>query len=314
MIKDRIEKLRQRKPVSSAHLQTLLVPIDLTPASDRVLGRLARLPLAQTALVTLVHVVPGGMHAREQRSAERDASHALSDEARHLAKSLPKSIGIKTVVRVGAAAREITELARAQAADMVIMGRGGGRTLRDTFLGSTAERVMRLGRLPVLAVRLAPRAAYRRPAAAVELDESAPRVFSWLLQLLPPPRPRVEVMHAFSSPYEALVYSSLTEDAVHERRAELRQAASGKLGRVLSTALADAGTPVTDAPWRPHVRYGSPRMVVTKAVKQANIDLLALGTHGYSGLAHLFLGSVAGDLLREVGCDVLVVPPGAEST
>lgn len=33
-----------------------------------------------------------------------------------------------------------------------------------------------------------------------------------------------------------------------------------------------------------------------------------LGTHGYSGVAHVLLGTVAGDVLREVACDVLVVP------
>jgi nucleotide-binding universal stress UspA family protein len=49
--------------------------------------------------------------------------------------------------------------------------------------------------------------------------------------------------------------------------------------------------------------------VVEKAVKKANTDLLVLGTRSNSGSAFVFLGTVAGDLLREVNCDVLVVPP-----
>ncbi|NOJ93638.1 universal stress protein [Corallococcus coralloides] len=294
---------------AAAILRSLLVPIDLTPASDRVIGRLARLPLAEGALVTLVHVVPGGFVPRDQHDAERDAMQALQVEARHLTASLPAATRLQSVVKVGGAAHEITELARAQAADLIVMGRGGGRALRDMFLGSTAERVMRTAKRPVLAVRLPPRAAYHRPAMAIDLDESASRVFSWLLRLLPPPRPQVEAIHAFESPYEGLVYRSLSEDEAEERRAELRRAASVKLGGLLTTALADARVPAKDAPWRVHVRHGAPRRVVTKAVKQGDADLLALGTHGYSGLAHAFLGSVAGDLLRDVGCDVLVVPP-----
>lgn len=291
------------------HLHSLLVPIDLTPVSDRVIGRLARLPLGESALVTLLHVVPGSLAPREQRDAERDAKQSLAEEARHLTASLPKSVRVQAVVKVGGAAREITELAQTQAADLIVMGRGGGRALRDTFLGSTAERVMRTAKLPVLAVRLAPRTAYRRPAMAIDLDVSASRVLSWLLWMLPPPRPRVEIVHALLSPYESLAYSSLADDQVEERRAELRQAASLKLVELLTKALADGGVSAKDAPWKLHVRHGSPRIVVTKAVKQGNADLLALGTHGYSGLAHVFLGSVAGDLLRDVGCDVLVVPP-----
>lgn len=297
-----------------AGLQSLLVAVDLTPASDRVLGRVVRLPLAADATITLVHVVPGSLEPREQRDAEGDARQLLTEEVLHLGASLPKSIRIESVVKSGAAARKITELARARTADLIVLGRGGGRLLRDMFLGSTAERVMRTAQLPVLAVRLAPRAPYRRPAMAVDLDDSASRAFLWLLRMVPPPRPSVEVVHALSSPYESQVYPSLSDDQVEERRTGLRQRASLKLGGLLTTALARGEIDALEAPWRAHVRLGSPRMLVPEVVKRGNVDLLALGTHGYSGLAHAFMGSVAGDLLRDVGCDVLVVPPGSEST
>jgi nucleotide-binding universal stress UspA family protein len=63
--------------------------------------------------------------------------------------------------------------------------------------------------------------------------------------------------------------------------------------------------------WKLLVRCGSPRLVIKKAVKKADTDLLVLGTRGFTGVAHLFLGTVAGDVLRDVACDVLVVPPRA---
>jgi nucleotide-binding universal stress UspA family protein len=53
--------------------------------------------------------------------------------------------------------------------------------------------------------------------------------------------------------------------------------------------------------------------VIKRAIKKADTDLLVLGTHGYSGLAHVFLGTVAGDVLREVTCDVLIVPGQARA-
>ena len=49
--------------------------------------------------------------------------------------------------------------------------------------------------------------------------------------------------------------------------------------------------------------------MVEKAVKKADTDLLLLGTHGYSGMAYVLLGTVAGDMLRAAKCDVLIVPP-----
>lgn len=55
-------------------------------------------------------------------------------------------------VRIGVPAPEIAAHASRLKADLVVVGRGAGRPLRDSFLGSTAERVIRLGRAPIVAV------------------------------------------------------------------------------------------------------------------------------------------------------------------
>ena len=170
-------------------LGSLLVPLDLTPVSDRVVGRLARLPLAPGARITLLHVVPDSLPAGAQRRAERDAKRVLADTRASLVKGLSKGIAVQTVVRFGAAAREISANAAATDADLVVMGRGGERGLRDHFLGSTAERVIRQVQRPVLAVRLLPRKAYQRPALALELDQAPEAVLSLALRLPPPPPP-----------------------------------------------------------------------------------------------------------------------------
>ena len=287
----------------------MLVPIDLRPGSDRVLGRLALLPLADAARVRLLHVVPGRLPSREQRIARRDAATALAGEARHLRKALPVSARITTLVKLGAAAREIVACATRVKADLVVMGRNDARTLRDAFLGSTAERVIRQARHPVLVARLPPRAAYRRPALALDLDQAAHEVVRLMLQVFPPPRPRAAVIHAIDVPYQRLFYPSLPADDADATKDELNTKAAQELAKLLAAALARAKVPPQDAPWRMQIRYGSPRSVVEKALKKTEPDLLVLGTRGYSGAPHAFLGTVVGDVLREATCDVLVVPP-----
>lgn len=307
-----IAKRRRALSDSSApaRFRSLVAAVDLSPGSDRVLGRLSRLPIADDAQVTLLHVVPGGLRDSEQRRAEREASKALADEVRHLRKQIHEKVRVDSLVTVGTAAKEIAALATKQQAELVVMGRGGGRALRDAFLGSTAERVIRQAPVPVLVVRLAARAAYRRPALALELDQAAHEVIRLLLFVLPPPRPPVEVIHAFSSPYRGMAYASLSDDEAEEKKAELRSNATQALATLLTQALAKADVEPDDRPvWKTHVRYGSPRVVVDRALKKGETDLLVLGTHGYSGAAYLFLGTVAGDLLRAARCDVLVVPP-----
>lgn len=293
-----------------AALHALVVPVDLKPGSGRVLSRLSLLPLADDARIALLHVVPGNMPLREQRRAAKDANRALADEARLLRKQVHRKACIEPLVKMGTAAKEIALCATEVRAELIVMGRGGGRVLRDAFLGSTAERVVRQARLPVLVVRLAPRATYRRPALALDLDQAAHEVVRLALLLLPPPRPRIEVIHAFDDPYPRFVYPSLSEDEAEMRIGELRANAADALAKLLAAGLVKAKVQPEDRPsWKTHVQYGSPRIVVERAIEKAGTDLLVLGTHGYSGAAHVFLGTVAGDLLRAARCDVLVVPP-----
>jgi nucleotide-binding universal stress UspA family protein len=291
-------------------LRSVLVPVDLSPGSDRVLARVAKLPLADDAIITVLHVVPSGLTVREQQRAVRDAKRLLGSESSYLSQSLRKSVTVAPVVVAGAAAKEIATAAAAARAELIVMGRGGHRPFRDAFLGSTAERVIRRARLPVLVVRLPPRNVYRHPALALDLDDAAPAVLGMLLRVVRP-RLRVMVVHAFIDPYRGMmVYSNLPTDELEERKRELHLQVSEQLHNLLADALVRARIPPEYAPvWRTHVRYGAPRTVIEAAVKKAEPDLLVLGSRGYSGLAQVFLGTVAGDVLREVACDVLVVPP-----
>lgn len=52
---------------------------------------------------------------------------------------------------------------------------------------------------------------------------------------------------------------------------------------------------------------GVPHERIARAVRSKKADLLVIGTHGRSGLAKLFLGSVATKLIATVSCPVLTV-------
>ncbi len=299
---------------SPSELRSLVVAVDLSAISDRVLGRVALLPLAADARVTLVHVAPSSASAAERRRTMRAAKDALAQEADHLRKQLPATVLVESVARDGTAAAEITAVAEELSAQLVVMGRGGSRAVRDAFLGSTAERVIRAALRPVLAVRLSPRAAYARPAAAVDLDASASGVIAWILRVLGASGQRIEVIHALATPFEGRAYSGAAPEDVAERRAELRRAAADALAVSVAQGFAMVGGRPAPPKWTLHLQQGAPRTAVPAAVERGRVDILALGTRGASGLSQAFIGSVAGDLLRSLTCDVLMVPPAATRT
>lgn len=285
--------------------RSLLVPLDLSPLADRVLARVALLPFAPRAKVTLLHVVPTSLSFSATRRAAGDAKDALARARSQLLKALPKGVTAAIDVKVGAAPAAIAAAAAAVKSDLIVMGRGSPRGLRDAFLGSTAERVIRRSNIPVLAVRTPAHGEYRRPVAALDLDDGAHDVVALLQRLLPESHAAVDVVHAFDVPFRQMRYPNLTDEDFAEVRDHYRQEAMHGLMRILR-----AEVPADEQPrWTLHAKFGNPRAVVLKAAKQQKADLLALATHGYRGVAHAFLGTVAGDVLRHVGCDVLVVPP-----
>ncbi|WP_224245984.1 universal stress protein [Hyalangium gracile] len=293
-------------------LRSLLIPIDLSYGSKWVVERAALLPLAPDARLTLLHVVPRLLPKESRLRAEEDARQTLESLAKGLARALPQGVTVQQSVKSGSATAEIIRQARAVKAELLVMGRGRGRALRDIFLGSTAERVIRQRKLPVLVVRPPPHASYRRPLLALELDPAAHDVLAWMFQVLPTPRPRVSLVHAYDAPFQELLYPSLSTGKAKEQRERYRQTAQQGLTRLLSTSLErlkEEAPRDTGLRWKTYLRSGSPRTVIERVARKTRADLVVLGTHGDSGAAHMFLGTVAGDVLRAVPCDVLVVPP-----
>jgi len=55
------------------------------------------------------------------------------------------------------------------------------------------------------------------------------------------------------------------------------------------------------------VREGSPRPAIVEAAQELNCQMIVMGTHGRSGLAHLVMGSVAEYVVRHSKVPVLTV-------
>ena len=106
-----------------------------------------------------------------------------------------------------------------------------------------------------------------------------------------PPEPP----EAYVSP-DRLVWSS-DLDAGSER--QLEEFRSGRLANV---------------PWLTVVTVedASPDHAICSYVNEYDVDLIVLGSHGRTGLAHFFMGSVAERVVKHAPCPVLVIPPIVE--
>src|SRR6266545_3736778 len=57
------------------------------------------------------------------------------------------------------------------------------------------------------------------------------------------------------------------------------------------------------------VRFGDPAEEIANLARHANVDIVAMATHGQTGLRHLIMGSMAEQVLRDLTIPVLLICP-----
>ena len=151
---------------SKAAKQPILVPIDFSPGSESALQQAAELAEALQAQICVLHVVhdltstPGYKAlkgAKKQlRRMEDIAAEILQEYMQEIQKKYPEIASLhnaETLLVVGIPVTRILEAAEKVDARMIIMGSQGRTGLAHVLLGSKAEQVVRLARMPVMIVK-----------------------------------------------------------------------------------------------------------------------------------------------------------------
>ena len=147
--------------------QTFVVPYDFSSHAAAALGAATRLAKRLGADVHLVHVIPMPSYAyiyaadgaaMDLPAIDMDRVRADSRAALEKVAAALTSEGlggdIQTHVGDGVGIADvICETAESLGADLIVMGTHGRTGLAHTFLGSVAERTLRMAPCPVLTVR-----------------------------------------------------------------------------------------------------------------------------------------------------------------
>jgi nucleotide-binding universal stress UspA family protein len=78
-------------------------------------------------------------------------------------------------------------------------------------------------------------------------------------------------------------------------------------GDVARTQMQDLVRGQFEGPCEVEVATGHPADAIVRVAQERGVDLIVMGTHGRTGLQHVFLGSVAEKVVRLAPCPVLTV-------
>ena len=287
-------------------LRRVLVGTDLSPDGDRALRRAAALSFAPRAKLLVIHVLPPRIAPAVASIVRGAAEVKLEAAVRRLRDRLTArgrtDISIELRVAQGRAAEVLDRLGRAYRTALVVVGRRGQSRIRELVLGSTARRLLRTGRHPVLVVGRQPEGPYRKALVGLDFSPEALRAARMTRQMVPSSASLVAV-HAYEDPARGLP-PGLIPDQTARVGAALRSRT-----RLVQRAIETAGR--GDTPWRIEVTEGDARRVLLEAARAKKADLIAVGSAGKSRVVRTALGSVAEGVLDGAPCDVLVVrrPP-----
>lgn len=141
-----------RVKTSYPRIQHLLVPLDFSGKSRQALRYAVPLAEKFSAKIHLVHVLPPA-----KKNTMEDLTRLRSKATRRLeamsALLLPPNYQTENLVLTGDPARQILNAAEKIDADLILITTHGRTGLSRIFLGSTAERVMRRAKCPVISIR-----------------------------------------------------------------------------------------------------------------------------------------------------------------
>ena len=284
--------------------EKILVPLDGSELAEVSLPYAGELAGKLGSEVTLIHVCESTeqqYHNMHQIYLQKMAEVTKQLIKKSVEKSGAASITVKAELLNGHPAEQILDFAEKQRIDLIVIATHGRSGIQRWVLGSVADKVVNATKQPVLLIRA--RGVHHHDADKVKtgrilltldgskeseavipyVQELATRLKAEviLFQVVPPPSPVITIPgETMQIPYtpaqvelwkaDALAYLEKMADEFKSRRIKARS----------------------------EVKEGDPAQEIIAAADEAKADLVAMSTHGRSGIRRWALGSTAGKVLH----------------
>jgi nucleotide-binding universal stress UspA family protein len=275
-------------------IERIVVPLDGSLTAESVLPQVRRLLYRHDSEVILVRAVnpPLAENAILVANAEQAAAREyILGQMERLERS---GVRAKYVVRIGSPVGVILDVVEEHRATLIALATHGATGLKRLLFGSVAEGLIRKSPVPVLLVRpfwsyeVAPAV---RPERAPVRNVLLPVDGSDLsLEALPG-------VIEFADLFEARIVLF----RVLEKKEAATAADAEKQLRAIAKTIEKAGVETLSV-----IERGEPVDQILKAVRFHEIDLLAMTTHGRSGLSRAVTGSVTEEVLRRATVPLLI--------
>lgn len=195
---------------------------------------------------------------------------------------------------------------RKNEAELLVLGAFGDRK-PDVGFGTVATACVRRSPVDVLLVRDTQRQKpFSTIIACVDFSDTSREALRMAAKYAQRDGAALHILHVFAAPWHRLHYRSPTVESDPRFQRQYRAGLQGRL----EAFTAELGDDIKDiTPQFVVFDYQGHRSGIVEYARQAQADLIVMGTRGRANLRDIFLGSTAEKLLQQSTCSVLAVKP-----
>ncbi|SFR92682.1 Nucleotide-binding universal stress protein, UspA family [Halomicrobium zhouii] len=281
----------------------ILFPTDGSDAANAVRDYVLDLAAAEDATLEVLYVANSNENSVTRVGGE--VVDALEQHGEEVVadvedRAADRGVDVRSTVEQGDPSGTILAYADHRDVDLIVMATHGRRGLDRMLLGSVTERVARKAARPVLTVRPDDDVSRRYPpeSVLVPTDGSAvsKRAVDEGAALAAEQDATLHLLTVIDpSVFGGDDYAVMPTDVFEER-------AESILDRAVARAEDAGATDVVRAR-----EFGNPRRTIGRYAGEEAVDLVAMGTHGRSGVDRFLMGSVTEGTVRTAPVPVLTV-------
>lgn len=269
-------------------MKTILVPTDFSEQADNAMDLAAQIARKSGAKILIVNVIEGIRNFSFNTMGQTES--IMGEEAFIVRKLIEKvkerlsnlvledayeGLDLTTEVLMGSPYESISKLIAHHDADLVVMGTKGVGGLEEVLIGSNTEKVVRYAKCPVITVK-----------EKVNLNQIRNIVFASNLQ--DEQTELIERLKVIQKITDATIHLVKVNTPNHFSTQRLMQEEFGQF--IAKYELSNATTSIyNEATEEDGILYFA---------EDLGACMIALGTHGRTGILHLLSGSIAEDLVN----------------
>lgn len=274
-------------------MKKILVPVDFSEHSEYALEVAANLAKQKQAEIVVLHMMglSEAVFTKDDSQEFMEAQFYMKLAKKRftdfLDKPYLKGIKVSETVQNYKIFSEVNNVSKEQNADLIVMGSHGTGGLSEIFVGSNTEKVVRSAEVPVLVIKKKI-PDFKMNKVVFGFDFNLENLSSYH-----------KAAHFFASLNAAL-------HVVYINRTGINFLSSSEIQEQINTFLRVAHH--SDVPNYIHACQRADYTIengIYNYAKEIHADTIAVATHGRSGLAHFFKGSISEDLANHAALPVI---------